>query len=181
MSKKNLVPIKVKLTKKVNGHIDWPEFNLIDSKIRKNLPASVYVDTHGIGWHYDKVENLGTGHPNGAACTLVPKDFAEAAASRFPKKVSLMRESEWEAFYNGRCHCQDPVEFLDVEVLQGILARVQLEEKKIAGPPSEDIKSIRKRALDPNEIQIPGIRKNDRKTWSLLRETLRLSIHPDYQ
>ena len=179
MPKENLVPIKLLLFRQRNGQVDYPEFNRIDSDIRNDMPWSHYIDSFGIGWHYDKIENLGTGHDFGTCCTLVPKDFADAASLLFPDLVSIIDEAEWETFYDERCHAREPEEFLDTEVLQGIVARIDLEDRRAAPPPSQSIVNRRAEALDPNDTATMGIRKNENKTWALFKAKTNLTIHSD--
>ena len=60
-AKTDLVPIKIKLCAKIidnQKRVDWPRLNNLSTGVRKNVGWSVYVDTYGIGLHYDKVENL---------------------------------------------------------------------------------------------------------------------------
>lgn len=183
MPKENMVPIKVILHPVFRNNrleVNYPDFNRIDSSIRKDMPWSHYIDKIGIGWHYDKVENIGLGNDTGACCTLVEKDFADAAVNLFPDVVQIMSESEWESFYDARSHVRDPEEFLDTETLQGILARIELEEKQAAPPPSQSILDRRAKALDPSDTTTPGIRKNENKTWQGLKGRVKITIHPDH-
>ena len=181
MSKINLVPIKVILKKRDNGQVAWPNFNEIDSEIRRGQPWSHFIDNHGIGWHYDKVENLGTGAESGCAATLIPKEFADAAVGLFPELVSIVGEAEFELFYDERVTVDQPIEFLDTEMLQGIAARVQLEENGIAPAPSNEITAARAKCLDPKEQNHRGIRKNMKKKWSDVKKELKVELHPNSQ
>ena len=178
--KTNLVPIKVILKRRLNGEADWPDFNMIDSTIRENRPWSKYIDSKGIGWLYDKIENLGTGAENGTACTLIPKDFAEAAVQQFPDLVSIIDEAAFDTFYDERAMIRMPIEFLDTEVLQGIVARKQLEDMGIAPAPSAEIVTARTKCLNPNEQNYRGIRKNLKKKWVDAKTELGVTIHSTY-
>ena len=178
--KTNLVPIKVILTQRSNGEADWPDFNVIDPAIRNNIPWSKYIDSRGIGWLYDKIENLGTGADNGTACTLVPENFANAAVALFPDKVSIIDEATFDTFYNQRATIRMPTEFLDTDVLQGIVARKQLEELGEALPPSIEIVAARAKCLNPDEQNYRGIRKNLKKKWTDAKKELNVEIHPTY-
>ena len=180
MSKLDLVPIKVVLGLRPNGHLDWPAFNRLPANVRGDIEWSKFVDIQGIGWHYDQVESIGKGASVDTPCTLVPKAFADAAVAMFPEVVFILTEREWEIFYDDRARVEEPEEFLDTEVLQGILARVQLEEKNIAPPPSQSILDRRVECLDPNNIHTRGIRKNEEKTWKLLKQNRNYTIHSDH-
>ena len=177
MPKTNLVPIKVILPVRPNGHLDWPAFNELPTEVRQGLEWSRYIDQCGIGWHYDKVDNLGNGASHDTACTCVTEDFADAAIIAFPERVSRIDEVDFERFYDDRAHLHEETEVLDRDVLQAIRARVELEEKGVAPPPSSEILTLRQQALDPAAPQ-RGIRKNPRRRWADARELLGVTIHP---
>lgn len=183
MPKLDLVPIKIILRRRVNGNADYPEFNKIDPKIRHDMAWSIYIDAYGVGLHYDKIENLGTGHDFGVACTLVPEDFAIAASIHpdFKGVVSIISEAEWEEHYNNRAHAHEPDDILDTEVLQGIIARRTLEDIGELDPPSEELKARRKKALDPKNKKARGIRMSDRNTWAKFQATIECTIHKDHR
>jgi len=179
MAKNNLVPIKVILKKRAsNGQIDWPDMNVASSAIRNGMGWSDFVDTYGSGWFYDKVENLGTGADSGCACTLVPKNFAQAVSTEYPDIISMIDEAAFEKFYDERALVKMETEFLDTEVLQGILARKQLEDLGIAPAPSAEIVALRTKCLDPEDQMHRGIRKNLRKKWSTAKSDLKITIDP---
>ena len=164
--KTNLVPIRVLLYRRHDGGADWPNLNLVDSDIRGGKVWSKYVDSEGIGWLYDKVDNLGTGAEHGTACTLVPKAFAEAAAALYPGVVSIISEADFEIFHNEKAMVRSVIEHLDTDILQGIAARVSLEVAEIAPAPSAAILAARAKCLDPADQNHRGIRKNLKKTWA---------------
>lgn len=178
--KTNLVPIKVILKRRANGEADWPDFNAIDSAKRQHKPWSKFIDAHGIGWLYDKVDNLGTGADNGTACTLVPEEFANEAVALFPSLVSIIDEATFEAFHDDRAMIRTPTEHLDTDVLQGIVARKQLEDLNEAPAPSPEIVEARAKCLDPADQDHRGIRKNLKKKWSDNKKELNVEILPTY-
>ncbi len=178
--KTNLVPISVKLYRRNNGEAAWPNFNIISLALRENKPWSIFIDSNGIGWFYDKVNNLGTGAKHGTACTLVPEAFANAAVDNFPLLVSILTEAEFETFYEEKAALNMPTEYLDTEVLQGIVARVALEDAGLAPPPSQEIHDARAKCLDPSETDYRGIRKNNRKKWTDAKVAMSATVHPDY-
>ena len=177
--KTNLVPIKVILKRRANGEADWPDFNVIEASKRDNKPWSKFIDSGGTSWLYDKIDNLGTGAANGTACTLIPEDFADAAVEAYPATVSIMSEADFETFYEERAVVRMPTEFLDTEVLQGIVARKQLEDLGEAPEPSAEIVAARAKCLDPTEQNYRGIRKNLRKKWADAKTDMNVSIHPN--
>jgi len=179
--KTNLVPIQVKLFRRANGEADWPDFNQIDSVLRDNQPWSKFIDSKGIGWLYDKIDNLGTGAEHGTATTLIPEPFADAAAQLFPSVVSIVDEATFEVFYNDRALVRMPTEFLDTEILQGIVARKQLEDLNVAPAPSDEIVDARKKCLDPVEQNHRGIRKNLKKKWKDAKGDYQVTVLPTYE
>jgi hypothetical protein len=131
----------------------------------------------GTGWVRDQVENLGTGAEQGQWLTLVPKEFADEAARLFPERCEVLDELVAAAFYEQRCTINDPEEFEDERVLQAIAARVQLEEKGIAPPPTAAQQAARAAALDPGNNK-NGIKRNNRKTFADMKAALAVTIHP---
>ena len=174
--KLNLVPIKVLLYRRQDGGADWPNLNLVNIDTRGGKVWSKFVDSDGIGWLYDKVDNLGTGADYGTACTLVPKDFAEAAVALYPEVISIIDEATFETFHDDRAMVKSVIEHLDTEILQGIAARVALEDAEIAPAPSAEIVAARAKCLDPSDQDHRGIRKNMKKTWEDNKSTLNITV-----
>lgn len=176
MAKTDLVPIKIKIcAKMVNNQrqADWPKLNKISSDIRKEMGWSVFIDMHGIGLHYDKVSNLGTGADCGWACTCVPKDFAEAAVAVAGDKVQIIDEAAFEDFYDNRSHVNEPAIKIDSERLVGLKAAIDLGIIDKTDP--EYLK-----AVDPN-CDCPGYCKNKHKTWQDCKACcVGLTIHAAY-
>lgn len=164
---KTLVPICILINSKVDERdrtmpMVYPNFNALDAKLRGNMDWSYFIDRLGYGMHYSRHNG---GHKKPHCCwTLVPKDFAKAAAKAFAE-VTLKSEEEWEEFYNNNAKLTDDTEFLDKDKLQGILARVELEKAGVAPPPSKEIQELRRQCLDPN-CDLSGINHNHRKTWA---------------
>ena len=172
MAKTDLVPLCICITSDVTpkGRImKYPNFNKIDPAIRKNSDWSVYIDNYGSGMHYDKVENMGDGADCDCACTLVPKDFADAAAVMFPSLCKTMTESEWADFHDNRAHAHEPEEQYDAQVLQALAAKKALGIALTA----DDLQ-----ALDPDSSK-PGIRRNKNKKWLDVKN--RFTIHASCQ
>lgn len=165
---RTLVPIKIKVglhefdddKGHKAGHAKYPNFNLIGSPIRKGMDWSHYIDTHGIGMHYDKTcghreESADSPFGQQWACMCVPADFANEAIAMFPNEVSIMTEAEFQDFYDNKAHAHEPDEHVDADVLTNIKAKedvgVAVPEKVVAIDP-----------LDPAR----GIRKNLNKRWA---------------
>lgn len=142
------------------GHAKYPNFNLIASNIRKGMDWSRYIDTHGIGLHYDKTsghkeESVDSPQGQQWACMCVPAAFATEAVALFPGEVSIIPEAEFETFYNDKAHAHEPDEHVDTDVLQAIAAK---EGVGVAVPEKAA-------AIDPlNSAR--GIRKNTNKKWA---------------
>lgn len=163
---KELVPIRIvigtRLAEDGTMPLSYPNFNQLPLALRGNMDWSYFIDRRGYGMHYSRQSSA----DNKPACcwTLVPKDFAVAAAKAFAE-VTIHSEKQWAAFYDKDCKALDATEHLDNNKLQGILARVQLEKLGMAPKPSLKILELRKQCLDP-EYELTGITHNCRKTWA---------------
>ncbi|MEK0324179.1 MAG: hypothetical protein QQN63_00615 [Nitrosopumilus sp.] len=163
---KKLVPICIVLNSREAPDgtmpIQYPNFNQLPMDLRGNMDWSYFIDRKGYGMHYSR--HKGT-HNKPATCwTLVPRDFAVAASEAFAE-VTIHTEEEWADFFDNDAKKSDPVHHIDTEVLQGILARVQLEEMGIGPKPSKELLKRRNDCLDP-DCPMPGVNHNHRKTWA---------------
>ena len=186
----DLVPIKVKIGLKPNGHHLFPDFNSLPSALRGGVDWSYFFDAQGIGWHYDKLSGHGEvdrsivdgdihinneiGFWFGGTC--VPSDFADAAVDAFPGIVTILSEADWERFYDDRSHVLEDEETTDLEALQKLQA-VQAVEAALIPPviASASVKARRAEIINPDHPR-PGIRKNHNKTWSLYKARRGVSI-----
>ena len=167
-----LIPIKVTFGRRKNGHADYPDFNRVSEEVRKGMKWSQYIDSHCIGWHYDQVDNLGTGYRHGTVCTLAPADFAEEASTLFGPDgpefeqhvVTILTEAEFGEFWDTRSKVNQETEILSNVILEGIKSRIDLENSGDAPEPSDEIKELRKRRLNPSD-ELPGISKNHERYW----------------
>lgn len=169
-----LVPLQVKIGLKANRQHDFPPFNELDAVLRDNMDWSYFVDKFG-GWHYDQVAGHSDDDPvnNSPKDTwlgllLVPDDFAQAAVARWPTRCFIKTEVEAEALYNERCHARDPEIKEDVDVLQAIKAKRDLDIL-------ED--QADRDALDPDH-PARGRRRNARKTWAGFKSAEGITIKP---
>jgi len=179
-----LVPIKIKiLLDPVTGDNLYPRFNDIPDQIRKGMDWSKYVMVYGLALHYDRKSGFHQEDVyNADSCcqymmTCVPEDFAEEAVKMFPDTVSIVDEATFEMFYDRRAHDHEVTEKLDPD-LHTILARIQLERDPDAEtvPLTAQMKEERRKCLDPNCQENPGIRKNLHKTWELFKTTRTIKI-----
>lgn len=163
---KQLVPIRIVIGTRLAGDgtmpLSYPKFNQLPLALRGNMDWTYFIDRRGYGMHYSR-DKSGDKKPN-CCWTLVPKDFAIAAAKTFAE-VTIHSEKEWADFYDNDCKALDATEHLNLEKLQSILARVQLEKLGIAPEPSKEILELRRQCLDP-KCQLAGINHNHRKTWA---------------
>jgi len=167
----DLVPIKVLIGLKEKGYANYPDFNIISRIIRKNLDWSNYVDTYGLGWHYDKK----SGHkehtddsPYGQqwGVLIIPKEFADEAIRLFPDKVIKMNEEELEIFYDEHAHYHEPDEKIDEKVLNSINSKKEI---------GRELTENQKKALDPDD-PTPGIVKNKKKKWKDFKNLVGVNI-----
>jgi len=182
MPKTDLVPIKVKIEHgELKGH-KFPEFNNLPVQARKFMDWSHYIDAYGTGWHYSEEGfDEGRAPEYWYACTCVPEDFAVAAADKFSGQVTIITETEFEEFYDNEAMVNQDTEFLDTNALQGLTARIQLEESSAPTvEPSEDILELRRKMLDPDDPK-QGIRKNPKKKWKDCKKHSNFGIHKKYR
>lgn len=164
----DLVPLKMKIGLKENGHAKHPAFNSIPDAARGNMDWSHYVDRYGSRMHYDKQcghDDDDVGSPRGVQFAVmgVPQAFATEALKLFgptgtaePGIVEEIAEADFEAFYNDRAHAHEDSERVDTAVLQAIKAKQDL---------SLALTKEQQDALDPAKPQ-PGLRPNTNKTWA---------------
>jgi len=154
-----LVPLKVKIGLKPNGHAEYPAFKDVMRDLNLSGDWSNYIDRFG-GWHYDccghqeAEPDSPVGMQWGMLC--VPKEFAEKCVELFPDTCSVLTESECEEFYNNKAHRDDPEFHEDLQELQTIAALEAL---------GEDVTARKAKALDPDD-PARGRRRNKRKFWS---------------
>lgn len=158
---RNLVPLKVKIGLKPNGHASYPDFNRLNEVAEKGMDWANYVDTLGEGWMYDKISGHRDDTPDSPfgqqwGVLLVPAIFVEQATQAFPNECQELTETELEEFYETKVSVSEPDEIIDTEVLMAIKAKQDLGLTLTADQQS---------ALDPN-TPVRGIRKNPRKKWA---------------
>lgn len=154
---KDLVAIRVKIGLRGGRQAKYPNFNALGAVIQSGLDWSEYIDLHGSGWlydccgHHDHEDDSPVGQQWGML--LVPHDFAEQAAAKFPDDVTRLTPAQAEHFYDHCCARDLP----DEEIDERVLAPIRLKQE--VGQPLTD---AQRQALDPNH-PARGIRKNHRK------------------
>lgn len=173
-----LVPIKIKITRGArSGQLVniYPDFNKLRPEVRDNMDWSLFFDSKGIGWHYDKLSGFGESDEFNDdpgvqyGCTCVPLAFAEEAVTTFPDLVEIIDEEEFEAFYDDRSHVNEPEEIIDESILNAL--NVKLQMGMVQSFSDEN-------ALNPDHPS-PGIRKNHRKRWADFKNKGKIKIDKD--
>lgn len=169
----DLTPLKVTITLTAQGSAKYPDFNSLQCVIDSNMDWSKYVDTHGLGWHYDKT----SGHadstvdsPKGQqfGVLVVPEVFATQAVSAFPECVKLT-EVELQDFYDNKAHAHES----DVVIDEKSLKYVEALQAKGSLTPKET--EIINKILDPTD-KTPGVIENRKKKWADVKADLGINI-----
>ena len=160
-----LKPIKVTLRRKPEGGIKWPDWNSLAPSTFNNKKPSVFIDQEGMGWHYNKIANLGTGADFGEAVTAVPAAAAGAMAT-LPDCELVSDEATFEDFYDTKAHAHEPATLEDTDVLQAIAAKRQIGFKETASD---------RAALDPDNPR-SGVRRNQTKTWQRFKTQRNITL-----
>lgn len=168
---RELVPIKVKIGLRSNGHADHPNFNQLNCVKDSSLDWSRYVDIKGLGWHYDKKcghreEDSTSPYGMQWGVLIIPKEFADEAKDFFPEVIEKLTEIKLEKFYDERAHAHEPNEKIDVNVLQAI---------KMKQDNGIDLTEDQQKALDPSD-DTRGIRKNKKKKWDDFKKLKEIKI-----
>lgn len=159
----NLVPIKVKIGLRANGHADHPDWTKLpminnDSEVRQFVPS---------GWIYDKScghqeEGINSPREMQWGCLLCTEQFANEAIVAYPALITKLTEIEFEDFFNNKAMAHLSEENYDNDVLQGL--KTELDLKTELHQNVVDLKAKIIKALDPNNKE-QGIRKNNERYW----------------
>lgn len=176
-----IVPIKVKIGLRPNGHADHPAWEqlpmilalLSANPTRTQIDSAVNQFTFGNPrWFYDSTSGHADETPDSPAgqqwgMRLVSAAFAAEAVAVFPTIVTIMTQAECQAFYDDKVQGHMAEELIDVETLQGLkLYRDLLKDLKKADTAPEVVAvdtNIAKalNSLDP----YPGVTKNRMRRW----------------
>ena len=170
---RQLVPIKVKIGLRANGHADHPDWYQLP------LAASVDPATHMFfGWKYDKT----SGHKEASVdspigmqwgMVLVTPLFATQAIAAFPTLVAELSEVEAETFWNTKVTAHLSENKLDTPTLQGLVAELTLRKEL-----EQDVTDLTTRiakAVDPTDRE-PGVKSNRQKRFSDAKTSLDFEI-----
>lgn len=166
----DLKPIKVILRRRPERNFESP-FPDIKPAYDADPSAFDYMLPHSLitangGWHHDKVDNLGTGSPTGAAICFLPKIAADAVLALGHPDISSPTEAEVETFWDERSKVYEAATDEDEGVLQAIAAKVTIGRKL---SPQDYA------ALDPDD-EARGIRKNHNKTWARYKAKRNITV-----
>jgi len=162
----DLVALRVKIgLDESTGHAKYPNFNLLAVVLASGMDWSGYIDRHGSGWLYDCCghEEEDAESPRGQqwGMILVPDAFATQAVAMFPTDCTRLTAAQAESFYDSK-HARDfEEEEVDVQLLQKIKAKQDLG---IA------LNQQERRAIDPRDEGVRGVRPNRRKRFSTFRQ-----------
>lgn len=164
-----LVPIKVKIGLRANGHADHPDWTLLpmishDSEVKQYAPQS-WVYDKSCGHRESRIENNAWDSPVGMqwGCMLVTEAFAAEAIAAFPLIITEITEAEFEDFYNTKARAHMSENNYNSQVLEGL--KLEYDLKVINDDDLTAIKIKIAKAVDPDDPE-PGISKNSHKTWS---------------
>lgn len=174
-----LVPIKVKIGLRANGHADHPQWTLLPM-IANEQQEKQYMPH---GWMYDKNSGHTEARKDGDqwdssvgmqwGCLLVTQQFADEAVATFPTLVTEITEAEFEDFYNNKVVGHMAENNYNSDILSGL--KLEYDLKVINGENVAEVKGRIAKAIDPND-SAAGITKNDNKLWSNRKSKLDVTI-----
>ena len=172
-----LVPIKVKIGLRPNGHADHPDWS--------QLPLAATEDPaehmrHGGSWHYDKKSGHTDDDPESPrrmqwGGVLVTEQFAAEALVVFPELVTEMTELEWQEFWDHRVHGHMPECQCDTDLLVALKAERDLRFTLKLDLDAIDARILK--ALDADDDE-PGIKKDKMRKWADAKLKMGVTIKP---
>lgn len=176
----DLVPIKVKIGLRANGHADHPDWTLMPMIINDRDMRTYCPD----GWLYDKK----CGHddddetsPRGQqwGYLLGTRAFVDQAKTTFPDLITELTEEEFEGIFEDRITGHMPENNHDINILQGLQIELALKESLLQD--TTDLKTKIAKAIDPDDDTEPGIKKNKKKKWTDFKALKGITIEEDEQ
>ena len=173
MAKQNLVPIKVKIGLRANGHADHPDWY--------QLPlASAEDPSHHMffGWKYDKTsghkeDSVDSPYGQQWGMVMVTPKFTKQALTTFPTLVTELTEAEAESFWDNKAMAHIPENKAAPGVLQDLQSELSLRES--LGQDTTALKAKIAKALDPDDSE-PGLRKNQTKYFTDAKTQLGIKV-----
>ena len=187
-----IVPIKVKIGLRPNGHADhpaWEQIPMIAAGLapgytREQVDAE--VRKHVVGsWHYDKQSGHQVETPDSPrgmqwGMLLVSKMFADQAVATFPGLVTILTQAECQAFWDTKAYAHMADMDFNSETLHDLKTyRDLLKDLKKADNAPEVVAVDAKiaQALDPLDPH-PGVKKNFLRRWADAKDRLGVGFDP---
>jgi len=157
-----LIPIKVKIGLRPNGHADHPDWTKLpmiesDLETRNYAPSSwIYAECG----HQESTLDSPRGMQWGMM--LVTREFADEALQVLPDIISELTPAEAKIFFTEKCRSEMPENRVNDRILSGLASELQLRESL-----SQDVTELKvkiAKALDPLDKE-PGVKKNPLKKW----------------
>lgn len=169
----NLVPIKVKIGLRPNGHADHPDWYKLP--LAKDVDPATQMST---SWKYDNLyghQEEGPDSPIGMqwGMLFVTPLFAQQAKQVFPDLVFEMTEAEAQDFWENKYAVDLLENNANIGVLQAL--QIELDLKTKLDIDTTVLKAKIAKALDPNDKEI-GLRKNSLKKWIDAKVLLGINI-----
>ena len=170
-----LVPIRVKIGLRANGHADHPNWNLLPLAMSSD-PAS---HMRG-GWRYDKTSGHKEDTPESPfgmqwGMLLVTEQFAAEALVKFPGLITVLSEAQAEDFWENKAHAHVPENNSNSDILQSL--KTELDLRTVSGLETAPLIEKIKKAINPDNKE-PGIVKNKFKKWADGKNSLGFKIKP---
>lgn len=191
-----IVPIKVKIALRPNGHADhpaWERLPMIASELvalaselgrpvtREEVDGQVRKRVVG-SWCYDKTSGHQTDTPDSPygmqwGMLLVTKAFADEAVATFPGIVTIMTQTECRTFWDNKAMVRLTDEDRDHELLQALLTERQLRASLNQTSVLATLDARIARALDPDDPE-PGVKRNFLRRWATAKVRLGVDFDP---
>lgn len=175
-----LVPLKVKIGLRPNGHADHPDWKRLPLAQMGGDPQEMINRHMVISWNYDKT----SGHqedtpesPRGMqwGMILVTEQFATEAETIFPELMTRMTEAQARDFWETKVTAHMPEQGLDRDELQGLVAERELLVAR--GRSTVEVDRRIDRALDPDDPAL-GVRRRRDKSWVGAKSHLGITVKP---
>lgn len=174
-----LIPLKVKIGLRPNGHADHPDWKKLP--LAQGGNAQERIDQHMIvSWRYDKTSGHQEDTPDSPVgmqwgMILVTEQFAVEAATVFPDLITRMTEAEAKDFWENKAHAHLSEYKHDTLTLQGLVAERDLSVTR--GRPTEELDKRIDKALNPDD-PTPGVKRVPDKFWAAAKVHLGFTTKP---
>ena len=168
-----LIPLKVKIGLRPNGHADHPDWSRLPLALADDPARHMFH-----GWQYDKTSGHAESTPDSPigvqfGVVLVTAQFAREALTTFPALIEVLTEAQLETFWDDKARGHMPADRVDLEALDALNLERQLRVG--IGQPAAALNARIARALDPDDPQ-PGKRKDHLRRWADAKVRLDVTI-----